>query len=68
MAVGDQRQAPPFSTPGKRPGTPRTGGWVDHRAVLTGAESLAFTRILYAHRAGRSESPYRLSYAGPFVR
>jgi hypothetical protein len=66
--VGDQRQAPPFLTPGKNP-VPfvQEAGWTTG-PVLAVAESLAFTGILYADRAGRSESPYRLSYAGPFVK
>ena len=39
MEVGDQRHAPAALSPGKRPGTHCTGGWVHTRAALnTGAK------------------------------
>jgi len=44
MGVGDQRQAPPFLTPGKRPGSPCPGGWVDHSAGVNGCGKSLFHR------------------------
>jgi hypothetical protein len=38
--VGDQRHAPVALTPGKKPGTHCTGGWVGPMGGLTGAENI----------------------------
>jgi hypothetical protein len=62
MGVGGQRHSPAASTPGKRPGTHCTGGWVGPRAVWTGAENLAPTGIRSPERPARSQSLYRLRY------
>jgi hypothetical protein len=57
MRVAGQRQAPAALPLGKRPGTHYTGGWM-------GVERLVFTGIRSQDRPVRSESLYRLRYAG----
>jgi len=52
--------------PRERPGTHCTGGWVGP-PVWTSAENLAPTGIRSPDRPTRSESLYRLSYAGPLI-
>ena len=58
--MNGQPHAPSVSppTPGKRPGTHCTGGWVGLGAGLDGQENLAPTGILSPDRAARSCSPY----------
>jgi hypothetical protein len=51
--------------PRERPSTHYTGDWVGPRPVWTGTKNLASTGIRSPDRPARSESPYRLSYAGP---
>ena len=48
--------------PRESPGTHCTGGWVDPRAGLEGAENLAATGMRFPDRPARNEWLYRLSY------
>jgi hypothetical protein len=62
MGVGGQLHAPAALSPGKRPGTNCTGGWVAPGPVWTVAENLDPTGIRSPDRPARSESLYWLSY------
>jgi hypothetical protein len=65
--VGGKHHAPAAFTPGKKPGTHCTGGWVGHRPVWTCEKNLAPTGIRSPDRPARSQSLYRLSYPGPWL-
>jgi hypothetical protein len=68
MRVGGQRHAPGALPPGNRPGTHCVGDWVGPRAGLDGCgKSRPPTGIGSPDRPARSESLYRLSYAGPSI-
>jgi hypothetical protein len=65
--VGEERHTPAALPPGKKPGSHCTGGWVGTRASLERVtENLAPTGIQSPDLPGRSESLYRLRYAGSF--
>jgi len=51
--------------PQERQGTHCTGGWVNPRAGLDGAEYLATIGIRFPDRPARSESVNQLSYPAP---
>jgi len=56
------------STPGKRPGTYRTGGWVGPRAAVGWCGKSCSHRDSVREPPALSEWLYRLSYTGPFWR
>jgi len=58
--VADQHHAPAALTPGKRPGTYCTGGWVVSTAGLEGCGIGRTTGIRSPDRPAHSESLYRL--------
>jgi len=55
----------PLFTPGERPGTHCTGGWVGPRADLDRCEKSRPHRDSIPDRPARSQSLYRLSYLEP---
>jgi hypothetical protein len=64
MGVCGQRHAPVALSPGKRPGTHCTGGWVGPRVGLYGCRKYRPHRDSISDRPGRSESLCRLSHPG----
>ena len=62
MGVGGQRHAP-AAIPPERPGTHRIGSWVGPPAGLE-RRGKSHTGIRSPDRPARSESLYRLTYAG----
>ena len=68
MGVGGQRLAPASLISRKKPGTHRTGGWVDLGVNMDGcgkSRPLPPHRDSILGRPARSESLYRLNYPGP---
>ena len=67
MGVGGQRHSPAALPSGMRPGTHRTGGWVDPRASIDGCGKSRTHRDSIPGPSSPTVSLYRLRYPGPLI-